>query len=127
YGIHGVEPLLTVMGPGCVSVSCTRTPDADVVVGTWKDGRIGTYRALRKGKTGYGMTVFGSQKIVSQTISVSYEPLLVEISRFFKSGQPPIPPEVTLEILAFMQAANESHKRNGAVVPLSEITASSQP
>ncbi len=35
YGIHGVEELYTIMGPGCVSVSRVHTADTDVV-----DGRL---------------------------------------------------------------------------------------
>src|SRR5690606_30479392 len=49
YGIHGVEMLFTIMGPGCESVSRTQTPTTDVVVGVWKDGRVGTFRGTRAG------------------------------------------------------------------------------
>ena len=34
---------------GCESVVCTATPDAHVVTGVWKDGKVGTLRGLRKG------------------------------------------------------------------------------
>ena len=42
-----------------------------------------------------------------------YEPLLVEICKFFRTGKPPVTAEETLEIFAFMEAADES-KRQGA-------------
>ncbi len=54
YGIHGVETLFTIMGTGCQSVARTQTPDAELVVGVWKDGRIGTFRGIRAGKSDYG-------------------------------------------------------------------------
>tara|TARA_B100001013_G_scaffold78058_1_gene41927 strand:+ start:150 stop:971 length:822 start_codon:yes stop_codon:yes gene_type:complete len=39
YGIHGVESLFTVMGPGCVSVKRGTTDDGKIeVTGTWKNG-----------------------------------------------------------------------------------------
>ena len=63
YGIHGVETLFTIMGTGCESVARTQTPDADLVVGVWKDGRIGTFRGIRAGKADYGATVFGEKAI----------------------------------------------------------------
>jgi len=66
YGVHGVEMLYTIMGPGCLSVMRAHTDDTDFVTGVWKDGRIGTYRGLRsagKGAGGYGALVFGSKGI----------------------------------------------------------------
>src|SRR6202451_3142826 len=47
YAIHPIELLYTLMGPGCEEVSRTFTPDADVIVGRWKDGRMGSGRSLR--------------------------------------------------------------------------------
>ena len=41
YGIHGVESLFTVMGPGCVSVKRGTTDAGKIeVTGTRKDGRV---------------------------------------------------------------------------------------
>jgi hypothetical protein len=51
-----------------------------------------------------------------------YRPLLVEIVKFFQTGVPPVPPEDTLEIMAFMEAADLSKARGGAPVSLSEVT-----
>jgi hypothetical protein len=54
YGIHGVETLYTVMGTGCKSVTRVNTPNTDIVVGIWGDGRTGTFRGTRTGKHDYG-------------------------------------------------------------------------
>ncbi len=118
YGIHGVEMVFTVMGPGCETVSCTRTDGVDVVVGTWKDGRVATYRGMRDGKPGYGLTAFGSKGNVTTAIKVGYDPMLVEILKFFRTGVAPVSNEDSLEILAFMEAANESHRQGGKPVKL---------
>lgn len=48
YGIHAVEPLFTVMGTGCETVQRIKTARGDMVVGVWEDGRIGTFRDLRR-------------------------------------------------------------------------------
>ncbi len=40
YGIHGIEILFSVMGPGCKEVSRVHTKDTDIVVGIWNDGRV---------------------------------------------------------------------------------------
>lgn len=121
YGIHGVETLFTVMGPGCQSVTRTTTADADLVVGVWEGGRIGTYRGIRGGKQDYGGTVFGEKAIVSLGPYKGYEPLLLRIAEFFRTGVPPVSREATLEILAFMDAADESKHRKGAPVTLAAM------
>ncbi|MCL5278456.1 MAG: Gfo/Idh/MocA family oxidoreductase [Planctomycetes bacterium] len=121
YGIHGVEMLFTIMGPGCVSVQRAYTKDHDVVVGVWKDGRIGTFRGLRVQKEDYGTLVFGSKGIVKGPGYEGYGPLVEEIVKFFKTGQVPVPPEETIEILAFMTAADASKTANGAKVELATV------
>jgi len=50
YGIHGVEILFSAMGKGCKTVVRIAAPDADMAVGTWEDGRIGSFRGLRSGR-----------------------------------------------------------------------------
>jgi GFO/IDH/MocA oxidoreductase family protein len=123
YGIHGVETLYTLMGPGCVSVTRVHTDDADEVTGLWKDGRIGTFRGLRGGKPGYGAVAFGEHGIAFTGKYEGYKPLLVEVARFFRTGQPPVSAEETLELLAFMEAADESRRQGGTPVTLERVMA----
>lgn len=121
YGIHGVEILYTVMGAGCETVSRAHSDDFDFATGVWSDGRIGTFRGIRKGKAGYGGVVYGSNEIRSLGNFDGYRPLVVEIARFFRSGEAPIEPAETIELYAFMTAADESLARNGAPVAIAEV------
>lgn len=121
YAVHGVETLFTIMGTGCKSVQRTFTDDTDLVVGVWEDERIGTFRGIRKGKGGYGVTVFGEDGISVLNEYSGYEPLLVEVCEFYESGKAPIPIEETLEIFAFMQAAEESKKRGGISIDIESV------
>lgn len=121
YGIHGVETLFTVMGAGCQSVSRSHTPGFDVVTGVWEDGRIGVFRGMRTGANGYGGTVFGEKSIQQVGPYGGYQPLVVEIVKFFRTHQPPVSAEETLEIYAFMEAADESKRRNGDKVGLEVV------
>ena len=121
YGIHGVEILFTVMGPGCESVVRSSTDDTDVVVGRWSDGRIGTFRGVRSGKRGYGGTAFGTKETRVIGPYQGYRPLVVEIVKFFRTGKPPIAARETLEIYAFMEAADESKRRGGSPVRLAKV------
>jgi GFO/IDH/MocA oxidoreductase family protein len=118
YGIHGVEPLFTIMGPGCVSVTRIHTEGNDMAVGVWNDGRIGSFRGIRQGRRGYGSTVFGTKGIVPGGGFDGYEPLIEEIVKFFKTGKPPVSEAETLEIFAFMEAADESKRQGGCPVTL---------
>ncbi len=123
YGIHGVEPLFTLMGLGCETVARVQTPGADFVTGVWKDGRVGTYRGIRRGASASGATVFGTKAIVHAEKGGGYEDLCREIARFFKTGKPPVAAEETIEIFAFMEAADESKRQGGAPVSLAEVLA----
>lgn len=121
YGIHGVETLFSVMGPGCKSVVRYFTDETDVVVGTWNDGRIGTFRGIRSGKTDFGGTCYCEKGIVSLGPYAGYTPLLYQIIEFFKSGEPPVKASETLEILAFMDAADESKKNGSAAIAIEDM------
>jgi len=109
------------MGPGCETVTRTQTNDFELVVGRWADGRIGTFRGIRKGKSGYGATIFGAKKIATVGEYAGYEPLVDEIIKFFKTGNIPVPAEETIEMFAFMSAADESKAKGGSPVPIKKM------
>jgi hypothetical protein len=121
YGIHGVETLFTVMGTGCRMVSRTSTPGTDVAVGTWNDERIGVFRGIRSGKADYGGNVFGEKSILALGPYKGYDPLLVKILEFFGTGVEPVRREETLEIYAFMQAAEVSKIKGGVPVEIEKV------
>jgi predicted dehydrogenase len=141
YGVHPVEALYTVLGSGCESVVRTHTADSDVVTGTWSGGRVGVLHGLRTQAIPHKVIVFGSTGFAEQqptgdrtgafgmlgTAQVSggdsYVPLLREIMEFFRSGVPPVGAEETIELFAFMEAADESKRRGGAPVMLREVFA----
>jgi predicted dehydrogenase len=123
YGVHGVELLYTLMGTGCKTVARTHTEQIDFVVGTWKDGRIGTYRGMRKAPYDFGALVFGSNSNATGGAYSGYENLVIEIVKFFKTKQPPVPADETIELMAFMEAADESKRQGGKPVSLADVLA----
>ena len=68
-----------------------------------------------------GATVFGSKGIAPSGGYAGYEPLVVEICKFFRTGKPPVSAEETLELFAFMEAADESKRKGGAPVTLDSV------
>src|SRR5438105_1297711 len=123
YGIHGIEPLYVLMGTGCETVTRIQTKDTDLVSGVWKDGRVGTYRGIRKNKAEFGAVAFGSKAIVRSEREAGYEELCAEVGRFFKTGKSPVHVEETIEIFAFMEAADESKRQGGAPVSVASVLA----
>lgn len=119
YGIHGVETLYTIMGTGCQTV--IREAE-NRVVGTWKDGRIGVF----EGRNGYGAEIEGSERSGSAGTYEGYKPLVIEICKFFKTGVPPVAKEETIELFAFMEAADESKRLGGQPVAIDQILAKAQ-
>ncbi len=121
YGIHAVEMLYTVMGTGCTSVVRAHTDSTDVVIGTWDDGRLGTVRGTRSGKSGYGGMAYGENGNIKLGPYPGYKPLLIEIAKFFQTKIVPVSSDETLELLAFMEAADESRKLGGVPVKMDVI------
>jgi predicted dehydrogenase len=121
YGVHGVETLYTIMGTGCEKVVRVQTKGTDQVTGVWKDGRIGTFRGIRDGKGDYGAMVFGTKGTARSGGFGGYEPQVAAICRFFRTGQPPVAAEETIEIFAFMEAADESKRQGGVPVTLASV------
>jgi predicted dehydrogenase len=121
YGVHGVEELYTVMGPGCQSVVRTSTDSAEIVTGVWKDGRVGTFRGLKTGKLDYGVVIYGQKKILPSLGFEGYQPLVSQIATFFVTRKPPVDHDETLEIMTFMEAADESKRQGGKPVTLESV------
>lgn len=126
YGIHGVESLFTVMGAGVKTVTRTQTADFEQVTGVWNDGRIGTFRGIRSGKSGYGGTAFGMKAAAPVGSYDGYAPLVVEIVKFFQSKEAPVSAEETTDIYAFMEAADESKRCGFGPVQIAEVVAKAE-
>lgn len=121
YAVHPLEMLYTILGTGCEEVTRIWTPDSDVVVGRWKGGRIGSLRALRPYGT-YGALAFHkgakAQTVEYLVSEAGYQPLVREIVKFFETGTPPVSNEETLEMFAFMDAAQRSKESGGKPMTL---------
>lgn len=124
YGIHPTEALFTVMGTGCIEVRRTFSPNASVVTGKWEGDRLGTVHAIHAlpiGSPNYKLIRFGQKGVVEQKNQGDYTPMLREIVKFFQTKQSPVTPYQTLEIYAFMEAADQSKQQNGKAVKLRDV------
>jgi predicted dehydrogenase len=126
YGIHGCEALFTVLGTGCQTVRRTTAAQGELITGVWDGGRIGTYRGLTVGPSTYGGTAFGTDGIAAVGENSGYRPLVVDIVEFFRTGRPPVDERETIELFAFMEAADESRRLEGGAVAVADIIAKAE-
>jgi hypothetical protein len=118
YGVHGCESLFTILGTGCQSVVRRTTADGKIEVeGTWKGGRTGIFR---EGK-GYGGKAKGTKGESEAGGYDGYAPLVVEAVKMFQTGKVPVSAQETIEMFAFMAAADESKRRDGKPVTIKEM------
>ncbi|HIL25717.1 MAG TPA: gfo/Idh/MocA family oxidoreductase [Verrucomicrobia bacterium] len=118
YGVHGCESLFTIMGTGCQSVVRRSTADGKIEVeGKWEGDRTGIFR---EGK-GYGGKAKGTQGESEAGGYDGYAPLVVEAVKMFQTGKVPVPAQETIEMFAFMAAADESKRRGGKPVTIKEM------
>ncbi|MBI3923237.1 MAG: Gfo/Idh/MocA family oxidoreductase [Armatimonadetes bacterium] len=115
YGIHGVEMLYALYGAGCEELWSVSTDDSDVVVGRWKDGRVGTMRGQRSGAHSYGFTACCEKQTTQCGVNTAYiyRELLKRMVRMFETGEAPLDINETLEIVSFIEAARISAANNG--------------
>jgi len=121
YGVHGADVLYSYLGRGCRTAQAVHTDGVDLLVGVWADGRIGTVRGLREGTWEFGCTLFtksGKRDSVAAETPPSYAMLLQKVVPFFQTGRSPIDLEETVEVMAFLEAAEASLAKKGRVVEL---------
>jgi len=110
YGIHAVEILYTLLGPGCESVQAIDSPLGILVAGRWRDGRLGGVRGFVEGVAGFGFRAVGETGTRQELVSAQYiyRELLKRVIAMFETGEPPIDVRETLEMIAFIEGALKS-------------------
>lgn len=120
YAIHAVEPLFELMGGGCREVRSVESEFGPLAIGRWADGRLGFAKANREGPHDYGMTVWRQADTETTIVEAGrlYPELLARIRSFVATGSPPVAIEQSIEVIAFLSAANESMAADGRPVAL---------
>ncbi len=120
YGIHNVEALYAILGTGCVSVTAISQGSHEVITGVWSDGRIGIVRGNPHPNGTQGALVHrekGTTYVNAGSDGMGkYAELVKSIMKMIESGQPSVPPQETIEIIRFIEAANESRETGKTVV-----------
>jgi predicted dehydrogenase len=119
YGIHGVEILYTLLGPGCQRVQAVSAEPGEVITGLWPDGQIGVLRGTRTGPYEFGFVAhYEKARLPFEAEGSGYREMLKVIVQMCETKQPPLDYAVMREIIAFIQAAEQSKTQDGAAVAL---------
>jgi hypothetical protein len=117
YGIHTADMLFNIMGTGCEEVQAIRNASHDIIVGRWKDGRLGTIRGNRIGSNAFGGTIHSKERSRAFDIGKGTKPfyasLLEKVILFFHGQASPVSLDETLEVISFLEAANRSTAHGG--------------
>lgn len=121
YGIHSAEMLYVHMGRGCRSVRSLHEDRVDIMAGRWEDGRVGVVKGMRQeGHKPFGRTLYLKESIdhVEAEFSDASAVMLEHAAQMFKTGEEPIDNDETVEIAAFLEAAEKSYAAGGSEVQL---------
>ncbi len=117
YGVHCFEMLQKIMGQGAVRVDARRDSSGVVTIVEYPDNRRGIVE-LTEGVYKYGGTLRKKEDVASYVVdsSMIYTEELRLINEFFRTGQAPLTPEDTLEVMRLLDAALESANKKEAVL-----------
>ena len=124
YGIHATELLYSILGPGCASVRAIQHGQFHLLAGHWADGRIGTAQGNGSHYRYSAMISFerGIVARVNDPGLPAKKCFALKLLDFLLTGDSPVPAEETLEIMAFLEAANRSLAEGSREVQLAEVT-----
>jgi predicted dehydrogenase len=119
YGIHIVEVLYAILGPGCVSVTAITQGNQEVITGVWADGRIGIVRGNPHPNGSSGALIHREKGTTFANLASdgngAYAGLVKRVLTMIETGEISVPHEETIEIIRFIEAANESRETGKTV------------
>ncbi|MDQ4045696.1 MAG: Gfo/Idh/MocA family oxidoreductase [Chloroflexota bacterium] len=124
YGIHAVEMLGTVVDARATSVQRFAYPERDIAVVEYDNGPSAVVETLRDAAYVFHLTAYGADGHASMEVQDAlgfYSNQMRAFADMLRTGNAPIPPEQTLDVLAILEAGVRSVER-GEAVNIREIT-----
>ncbi len=123
YGVHTVEMVDALWGPGVSHVRADAGDDRDVIQLRYRDGRYAHLRLERRGGYDFAATLHGTQGVHHFKVDFApvYSRLVAGMVRFFEGGDAPADLRDIVENIAVIEAAHSSLEQNGAWVGVSAI------
>ncbi|HEY2574608.1 MAG TPA: Gfo/Idh/MocA family oxidoreductase [Verrucomicrobiaceae bacterium] len=125
YGIHALEALAPLLGPGFESVQTHADSGGDVVHLTHSSGVRFTIGAIHDAYGSFGSVhLYGTKGQLALKLGDTYSAFraqLVAFIDFLRSGRPPLPFSETVELMSVLIAGLRSRNEGGRVVKVAEI------
>jgi hypothetical protein len=119
YGIHAVEVMSALWGPGAKWVSAFHSDEKHLAWVGYEDGGVYACQLVRYGYPGFWFTYLGEKKSGATEIHSTYVPICQAMTRMFHDRRTPLDPAISLESVAILEAFGKS--RDGAVVELASL------
>ena len=108
------------MGMGCSEVNVIATGEHDLIVAHWEDGRTGTIKLSRLAESPFCATIYREEHTsmieVHSSAKPFYASLLEQVMIMFNTHKSPLDWRETLEIIRFIEAAEESRRLGRTVL-----------
>ncbi len=125
YGIHALETIYPIVGPGFVSVQNVGDAARNIVHLTHRDGIDVTLSVIADLIGGAGLLSLagtkGGVQLRSYDTYHAFKAQLEAYVRFLRTGQPPVPFAQTRELMQLVIAGIESRDQGGRKIMLSEL------
>jgi predicted dehydrogenase len=109
YGVHSFEMLQRALGSGAKSVRAFKDENGVTAIVSYADNRRGVVE-LNNGAYVYGGSLRDLKRAVPfmADMTYAYRDLLLLIEAFLRTGQAPLSPQDTLEIMALLEATERA-------------------
>lgn len=120
YGVHTVEPLVTLLGPDVKRLRTAGNGDLVRVELEWNNGRTGQATVNGYGGVNFGLraTTKGGSQWLDLNDGRFYNGLMENMIEFFKTGHSPVPLAETLMVITILEKALVSRQFDGAWITL---------
>lgn len=124
YGIHALETILPITGPGFLTVRNTGTAERNIVHLTHRDGIDVTISVIADQIGGSGfLTLAGTKggvQLRSQDTYHAFKSQLEGVVAWLRTGSPPVPWAETQELMQLVIAGKESRENGGIEIHIAE-------
>lgn len=125
YGIHALETILPITGPGFISVRNTGTFERNILHLKHRDGIDVTISVIADQIGGSGFVTLAGTKggvyLRSQDTYHAFRTQLIGVVGWLRTGVPPVPWVETQELMKLVIAGIESRESGGMEILLSDI------
>ncbi|MBL9178958.1 MAG: Gfo/Idh/MocA family oxidoreductase [Verrucomicrobiaceae bacterium] len=127
YGIHALEAVEPLLGPGFVTVQAHSDAGGDVMHLTHRSGARMTIGAIHDAYGSFGAVhLYGTKGHLSLRLTDTYNAFRCQLVAFIdmlKTGVRPLPFDETVELMAVIIAGRRSREQNGALIHVADILA----